>query len=100
MSTTTYSNNNLNINNNTAHPANERRHEISLARQLRRTKRRLFLDAVLKKDDDDHDQYHNQKLHKQFGGSSCVMGTKNSKSLTGHICQRPPIIATIISRAA
>jgi hypothetical protein len=98
VSTTTYSNNN--INNNTAHPANDRRHEISLARQLRRTKRRLFLDAVLQKDDDAHDQHHNHKLHQQLGGSSFVTGTKNSKSLTSYICHCPPIIATIFSRAA
>jgi hypothetical protein len=96
MSTTTYTNNNY----NSAHPANERRHEISLARQLRRTKRRLFLDAVLKKDDGDHDQRHDNKAHQQFVSSACVTGTENNKSIAGHICQREPIIATLIPRAA
>jgi hypothetical protein len=96
MSTTTYNNDNY----NNVHPANERRHEISLARQLRRTKRRLFLDAVLKKDDDDDGQHRDNKAHQQLGGSACVTDTENNMSVTDHICQCEPIIATLIPRAA
>jgi hypothetical protein len=92
MSTTAHNND------NNAHPANERRHEISLARQLRRTKRRLFLDAVLKKDD--CDQHHDNKAHQQLGSSACVTGTENNKYVAGHICLCEPIIATLIPRAA